>query len=76
MDTLGRPSPWSVDIKVTDDFLNPLFEKFYSEKLHLPNLMRKTNYHELARFVQSDALDPEVKDLLDAIQLVGEDNEV
>ena len=68
--TLGKPSPWSADIKVTDDFLDPLFEKFF-EKLGLPNLMRKTDYHELAKYVQPEELDPEVKELLDSIQHVA-----
>ncbi len=71
LDTLGKPSPWSADIKVTDDFLDPLFEKFF-KKLGLPNLMRETDYHELAKFVQSDALGPEVKVVLDAIQHVAD----
>jgi hypothetical protein len=31
------------DIKASDDFLDPLFRKFY-EKLGLLNLMRKTDY--------------------------------
>lgn len=70
MATLGEPSPWSPDLKVTDKFLDPLFERFF-KKLHLPNLMRKTDYHVLARFVSPDALDPEVGGVLDAIQKVA-----
>ena len=31
--TLGKESPWSPDIKVTDDFLNPLFCHFFFKKL-------------------------------------------
>jgi len=69
--TLGDPSPWSADIKVTDDFLDKLFAKFF-EKLDLPNLMRKTDYHVLARFVQADQVDPEVRETLDAIQHIAE----
>jgi len=64
---LGRPSPWDPDIKVTDDFLDPLFERFF-KKLSLPNLLRKTDYHVLATFVPPKALDPEIGDVLDAIQ--------
>ncbi len=70
-ETLGKPSPWGAEIKATDDFLDPLFDKFF-EKLGLPNLMRKTDYHELARFVQAETLDLEVKEVLDAIQHVAE----
>lgn len=64
---LGRPSPWGPDIKVTDDFLDPLFERFFN-KINLPNLLRKTDYHVLASFVPAEALDPEIADVLDAIQ--------
>ena len=56
---------------MTDKFLDPLFTNFFN-RLSLPNLMRKTNYHELARFVPSDALDPEVADVLDAIFAVAQ----
>ena len=66
LSTLGKPSPWGTDIKVTDDFLDPLFDKFF-DRLKLPNLMRKTDYHQLAKFVQPESLDDEVKEVLDAI---------
>lgn len=69
--TLGKPSPWSADIKATDDFLDPLFVKFF-DRLGLPNLMRKTDYHELARFVSAGSLEGEVRAMLDAIALVGD----
>ena len=52
--TLGKGSPWSSDTKVTDDFLDRLFETFF-EKLELPNLMRKTNYHTLGPVCTSRA---------------------
>jgi hypothetical protein len=65
-ETLGHPSPWSNEIKVTDAFLDPLFDRFF-KKLRLPNLMRKTDYHELARYVSVDSIDPEVTHVLDAI---------
>jgi energy-coupling factor transporter ATP-binding protein EcfA2 len=64
METLGKGSPWSPDTKVTDDFLDPLFKSFY-KTLNLPNQMRKTNYHVLARFVPADLIDPEVTQVLD-----------
>ncbi len=64
--TLRQESPWSPDIKVTDDFLDPLFETFF-EKLEMTNLMRKTNYHTLVQYVPVDQIDPEVTEVLDAI---------
>ncbi|MBF0306568.1 MAG: AAA family ATPase [Alphaproteobacteria bacterium] len=63
---LRKPSPWGADIKVTDDFLDPLFVDFF-ERLKLPNLMRKTDYHDLARFARAEDLDPEIGRVLDAI---------
>jgi hypothetical protein len=51
---------------VRDDFLDPLFKQFY-EKLYLPNLMSKTDYHVLARFIPVPVLDVEVREKLDLI---------
>ena len=71
LETLGKPSPWADDCKVTDDFLDPLFKKFF-EKLDLPNLMRKTDYHDLARFVNAEDLNEEVSQVLDAVVRVAD----
>jgi hypothetical protein len=65
---LGK-SPWSPDVKVSDEFLAPLFDYFYGQ-LNLPNLMRKTDYHALARYVPREKIDPEVNDILDCILAV------
>lgn len=67
---LGEPSPWSPDIKASDGFLDRLFPKYY-EKLGLPNLMRKTDYHTLAPFVAREAIDPEISEKLDQIVAVA-----
>ena len=64
--TLGKSSPWSSDTKVSDDFLDPLFDSFF-KKLGLENLMRKTNYHTLVQHVSADQIDPEVSEVLDGI---------
>lgn len=66
MQTLGKGSPWSPGTKVSDDFLDPLFENFY-RRVGLPNLMRKTDYHRLAQFVPADQIDPEVVQVLDSV---------
>ena len=66
METLGKGSPWGPTTKVSDDFLTPLFEKYF-KKLGLPNVMAKKNFHELARLVPIAKIDTEVKDKLDAI---------
>lgn len=64
--TLGKPEPWSADVKASDDFLQPVFQKFH-DKLGLPNVMRKTDYHTLAPYVGAAALDAEVRAVLDVI---------
>lgn len=64
--TARRGSPWAADFKVTDDFLGPLFENYFSE-LKLPNLLRKSNYHLLAEFIQKEQIEPEITEKLDAI---------
>ncbi|TET21834.1 MAG: AAA family ATPase [Candidatus Stahlbacteria bacterium] len=66
LEALGKSSPWSPDIKVTDDFLDPLFKKYF-EKLRLPNLIWKSGYHILARLVLKDRIDTEIVEKLDAI---------
>ena len=71
MQTLKKGSPWSPDTKASDDFLDPLFESFYGG-LSLPNLMRKTDYHTLARHVPRELIDPEVGEVLDRICAVYE----
>ena len=35
LSALGKPDPWSPDLKASDEFLDPLFRKFY-ERLKLP----------------------------------------
>ena len=69
--TLRRIEPWSADIKATDDFLDPLFQLFF-DKLQLPNLLRKTDYHVLARLVPKDKIDPEIIAKLDGIVAVAQ----
>jgi hypothetical protein len=66
LETLGKGSPWDANTKVSDDFLIPLFEKYF-KKLSLPNVMAKKNFHELAFLVPKEKIDPEVREKLDAI---------
>jgi hypothetical protein len=70
LQTLGRPDPWAAELKASDDFLNPLFDRFF-KKLQLPNLLRKTDYHTLASLVPPDQIDPEVIEKLDEILAVA-----
>lgn len=57
---------WWVDTKASGDFLDRLFPAFF-KKLGLPNLMDKTNYHILARYVPDDRIDSEIASVLDSI---------
>lgn len=61
-----KPSPWSSDIKVTDDFLDPLFVNYY-QKLGTPQLTYKRDYHGLAESISLEQLDPEIDDILAAV---------
>ena len=70
LSTLNKPSPWSDDLKVSDEFLEPLFEKYF-KTLKLPNGMRKTNYHVLATLVEPDQIDSDVSEKLDVIVAVA-----
>jgi len=64
---LGRPDPFGPDLKVSEDFLDPVFKAFF-RSMHLPEAtMRKTDYHALARFVPPDSIAPEVVHMLDRI---------
>ncbi len=71
MKTLAKGSPWSHDAKVSDEFLTPVFERYY-RKLDLPNLMRKKSFYELAEYVPCEEIDDEIRDKLDAIVRVAE----
>jgi ABC-type taurine transport system ATPase subunit len=71
LQVLDRPSPWSPDIKATDDFLDPLFKAYFG-KLKLPITFRKSDYHQLARLVPRNLIDPEITLKLDAIYKIAQ----
>ncbi len=66
LETLGKGSPWSADVKTSEEFLEPLFKKYFAE-LKLPIGLRKSDYHLLAGFVPIDKIDKEITEKLDAI---------
>jgi sorbitol-specific phosphotransferase system component IIA len=70
LELLSKPSPWSPDCKVSDDFLDPLFKEF-SKRLALPIVLRKSTYCDLVRFLPSDQIDPEIRKKLDLIVAVA-----
>lgn len=65
-----REHSWWRSVKASTDFLDPVFEEFFKRR-RLPNLMRKTDYHVLARKVPREQIDPEVVDKLDRIVAVA-----
>ncbi len=69
--TLGKPDPWSAEIKATDDFMDPLFKEF-SMRLGVPLLLRKNEYYKLARFLPKVEIDPEIVGMLDLIAATAE----
>ncbi len=68
--TLGK-SPWSPDIKASDEFFDPLFRNFHS-RLNIPLELRKSEYHMIAAEAPKELIDPEVVAKLDLIASVAE----
>jgi len=69
---LRKPSPWSADIKSTDDFLDGLFQSFLEETGMPRKMMYKKDYHKLADFIPIDEIDPEISEKLDAIHKISQ----
>ena len=67
---LDKGSPWAPEVKVSDDFLAPLF-KAYFNKLALPNIMAKKQFYELAIYVPENEIYPEINEKLNAIANVA-----
>lgn len=65
-----RSAAWWVQNKASA-FLEGLFAAFF-DRLDVPNLMSKTDYHVLARHVPQDLIDAEVHEVLNAIVAVAE----
>ena len=71
LQALGRKTPWSPEVKASDDFLDPLFRAYFT-KLDLPNLMAKKNFYELAALVPEAEIDSEISEKLDVIAQVAQ----
>jgi ABC-type transport system involved in cytochrome c biogenesis ATPase subunit len=59
-------TPWSADVKATDQVLDRVFRLFFRE-LQLPVQFRKSDYHVLAGLLPKAQIDPEIERALDAI---------
>jgi AAA domain, putative AbiEii toxin, Type IV TA system/AAA ATPase domain len=66
----NKPDPWGSDIKVTDEFLDPLF-KLYYERLGIPQQTFKRDYHGLADVVPVAGLPSEVSSVLNDLLSVA-----
>lgn len=66
----NKPDPWGPDIKVTDDFLDPLFKLFY-QRLGTPQRIFKRDYHDLADVIPITEIAPEINTMLDHICTVA-----
>jgi len=72
--TLGK-DPWSDDFKVSDEFLTPLFARYYSN-LEQPNQMLKTNFHRIAGVLRPEEIDNEIINVLDNIKKIINEQEM
>lgn len=71
LETQGKDSPWSPNIKASDEFLIPLMRN-YARKMGLPvQTENKARFHELVGFMDPESVDPEVSAVLDAIAEVA-----
>ena len=63
----NRGDPWWENVKASDEFLDRVFDA-YLQRLDLPRgLVKKSDYHVLARFVPRSGDRPEVTQVLDRI---------
>jgi len=66
LQTLEKPDPFGANIKASDEFLTPVFAKYF-QKLRIRNLMQKTDFHVLVPFVPREKVEPEIVEKLDLI---------
>ncbi|NJM12789.1 MAG: AAA family ATPase [Synechococcaceae cyanobacterium SM1_2_3] len=67
---IDEKSPWSPDVKASDEVLDRIFRVFFKE-IGLPLSFRKRDYHLLAGFLSKQQIDPEVAEKLDAIAVTA-----
>ena len=67
---IDEKSPWSPDVKATDEVLDRVFRVFFKE-VALPLTFRKRDYHLLTGFLPKQQIAPEVVEKLDAIVAIA-----
>ena len=70
MKVFSEQDPFGPEVKASDAFLTPVFKKYF-EKLKIPNLMQKTDFHVLADYVPLEKIDSEIVEKLDEIVVVS-----
>ncbi|MDX2153737.1 MAG: AAA family ATPase [Bryobacteraceae bacterium] len=70
--TLRQTEPFDSSTKVSDEALRPIFDNYFTE-LGVENLMQKTDYHVLVRYVPQEQIAPEIAEKLDVIVRVAAD---
>jgi len=67
--TVGKPSPFSSDIKASDEFLEPLFKNYAKAQERPPACsLKHADYYRLVGFIPEAEVDPEIIEKLDAIE--------
>ena len=70
LNRLNQGSPWDGDMKVSEQFFEPLFTSFY-ENGGMSGGMSKSDYHFLVEHIETSEVDEEVVQVLDAITKVA-----
>lgn len=69
---LGKADPFGGGLRVSEEFLPPLFDAYRRATGGEGRTLTKATYHELADFLPDGAIDPEIGGKLDAIADVAE----
>lgn len=64
--TIDEKTPWSVDVKASDEVLDRIFRLFF-KKMGLPIIFRKADYHELVELMEVNEIPDEITEKLNAI---------
>ena len=70
---MGKPSPFSDDVKASDGFLVRLFMNF-AKSMGWPNSMalQKTDFDQLVKYIPREEIDEEVIEVLDTIAKIAQ----
>lgn len=65
--TLGKADPFGGELRVSEEFLPPVFDAYRRLTGGEARMLSKATYHELVGFLPDGAIDPEVREVLDAV---------